>query len=102
MSGVPCRRLTTCLVVLGFMTGLAGCGSLQKSTPANIETEAAAPASPQPPVASPPQPATVSTESTSLSAVTPVIPQPAQTMPLDLPEALGLAGAENPTIAIAR
>ncbi len=35
-------------------------------------------------------------------ATTPVIPPPAHTVVLDLPEALGLAGAENPTIGIAR
>jgi outer membrane protein TolC len=36
------------------------------------------------------------------SVETPAIPPPAHTMVLDLPEALGLAGAENPTIAMAR
>jgi outer membrane protein TolC len=36
------------------------------------------------------------------STATQAIPEPSQTMPLNLPEALGLAGAENPTIAIAR
>ncbi len=36
------------------------------------------------------------------STATQAIPEPSQTLPLNLPEALGLAGAENPTIAIAR
>jgi outer membrane protein TolC len=34
--------------------------------------------------------------------VTPVIPPPTKVVPIDLPEALRVAGAENPTIAIAQ
>ena len=105
------RRPIACLATLGLVISSTGCGSLREwAYDAYAPTTVAA---------TPPQMPAIVSEGHENNAdlaqqqkptlpnkpstpATPAIPSPDQTLPLDLSEALGLAGAENPTIAIAR
>jgi outer membrane protein TolC len=111
VSVLRSRRPIACLATLSLVISSTGCGSLREwayDAYAPTRTVATPPQMPaidsqgREPGAMVVQQQATTSANKPLAPATPAIPPPAQTMPLDLSEALGLAGAENPTIAIAR